>query len=180
VVGMEHRSRRRPWRLAAASAALLLALGACGGDDASTVEQGVEHGATGHPSDTTSVTTGETTGAGEPLVLEAPADAGTGRCLPPSADLLSDAAVAFDGTVRGIAGRLVDLDVSRWYRGGPADVVTVRAQPGSLQALIDAVAFEEGGRFLVAADDAGMLYVCGLSAPWNEDLAALYAEAFGG
>jgi hypothetical protein len=168
---MEPGIRPRRLRLASALAALLLSLGACGGGDPSTADPGAE--------DTPTSRASEATQAAEPLVLEAPADIGTGRCLPPSADLLSDAVVAFDGTVRSVEHRLVDLEVTRWYRGGPAEDVAVRAQPGSLQDLIGAVAFEEGGRFLVAADDAGVLFVCGLSAPWSQDLAALYAEAFG-
>ena len=169
---MPPRTRRRPRGLALAVACLVLALVGCGGDGAPTADS---------TADTTPTTeASRSSAAAEPIVLEAPADVGTERCRPPSAEVLAGAAVAFDGTVRDIEGEVADLHVSRWYRGGPAEVVTVRAQSESMQALVGAVALEEGGRFLVAADDAGVLFVCGLSAPWSEDLAGLYAEAFGG
>ncbi len=94
------------------------------------------------------------------------------------ADVLAEADVAFDGTVRSVEHGLVDLEVTQWYRGGDGDLARVRAQPGAMQALIGAVAFEEGGRFLVAGQ-GGDLMVCGLSAPYDDALADLYAEAFG-
>jgi hypothetical protein len=170
---MRPRSRRRLGWLAPAVAGLVLALVSCGGDDGDP---------TADPASETTPTTpaSQSRAAAEPIVLEAPADAGAGRCRPPSVQVLAGAAVAFDGTVSHLEDEVADLDVSRWYRGGPAEVATVRAQPESMQALVGAVALEEGGRFLVAADDSGVLLVCGLSAPWSEDLAKLYAEAFGG
>jgi hypothetical protein len=117
--------------------------------------------------------------AGEVVLLEAPPDAGAGRCMAPSADVLAEADVAFSGTVRSIEHGLVDVEVDDWYRGDGGDVAQVRAQSGQMQALIGAVAFEEGGRFLVAGID-GELMVCGLSAAYDEQLAGLYDEAFGG
>jgi hypothetical protein len=169
---MRPRTRRRPGGLAPVVAGLVLALVGCGGDRAPTADPAAETTPTTQAS--------QSSAAAEPIVLQAPADVGTGRCRPPSAGVLAGAAVAFDGTVRAIEDEVADVHVTRWYRGGPAEVVTVRAQPGSMQALVGAVALEEGGRFLAAADDAGLLLVCGLSAPWSEDLAKLYAEAFGG
>ena len=80
--------------------------------------------------------------------------------------------------MRSVEHGLVDLEVTQWYRGGSGDLARVRAQPGAMQALIGAVAFEEGGRFLVAGRD-GDLMVCGLSAPYDDALAGLYGEAFG-
>jgi len=41
------------------------------------------------------------------------------------------------------------------------------------------VDFREGERYLVAAT-GGSVAVCGLSGHYSQDLAALYAEAFGG
>ena len=120
-----------------------------------------------------------TSPAGETVLLEAPDDAGSGRGMAPSADVLGEADVAFSGTVRSIEHGLVDVEVDNWYRGNGGDVAQVRAQSGQMQALIGAVAFEEEGRFLVAGID-GELMVCGLSAAYDEQLAALYDEAFGG
>ncbi len=39
--------------------------------------------------------------------------------------------------------------------------------------------FEEGGRYLVSATD-GRVTVCGFSAPYSAELAALYEQAFPG
>jgi hypothetical protein len=152
-----------------------LALGGCGSsaqdDDMGGAESAAE-------ASTTAPTTASTP-AGEAVLLEAPPDAGAGRCMAPSADVLSEADVAFSGTVRSIEHGLVDVEVDKWYRGSGGDVSQVRAQSGQMQALIGAVAFEEEGRFLVAGID-GELMVCGLSAAYDEQLAALYDEAFGG
>ena len=149
-----------------------LTVAGCGSDaqdgDTGGAETGAEAGA-----ETSS------TPAAETVLLIAPEDAGTGRCMAPSADVLAQADVAFDGTVRSVEHGLVDLEVGTWYAGGDGDLVTVRAQPGAMQALIGAVAFEEGGRFLVAGQGSDLM-VCGLSAAYDEQLAALYAEAFGG
>ena len=70
------------------------------------------------------------------------------------------------------------LEVGHWYRGGDADQVTVQAPPAEMQALIQAVDFQDGQRYLVAAND-GFVTACGMTAPYSDELAALYAEAFG-
>ena len=68
--------------------------------------------------------------------------------------------------------------MTEWYRGGPADQVTVGAPPDGMQALVQAADFQIGQRYLVSAND-GFVTVCGFTAPYSDDLAALYAEAFG-
>jgi hypothetical protein len=72
----------------------------------------------------------------------------------------------------------VTLVPRRFYAGTPTDEVIVRAAPAQLSALVGAVRFREGERYLVTAS-AGEVSVCGLSAPWSRPLADLYAEAFG-
>ena len=47
-----------------------------------------------------------------------------------------------------------------------------------MQALVQAADFQTGQRYLVSAND-GFVTVCGFTAPYSDDLAALYAEAFG-
>ena len=111
------------------------------------------------------------------LRLSAPAPT-QGRCMMVTADALDRQQTAFDGTVTSIDGREVTLDVGHWYRGGDADMVVVEAADAELRALIQAVAFEQGGRYLVTAND-GVVTVCGFSAAYSDDLAALYSEAFG-
>ena len=111
--------------------------------------------------------------------LHAPgAGATSGRCLPPSADVLASADVAFDGTVEGIRGDLVTLQTTRWYAGTPTDLVTVQGPSEDLQALLAAVDFQDGGRYLVAASDSGKVMVCGFSAAHSQRLERLYGRAF--
>jgi hypothetical protein len=112
--------------------------------------------------------------------LLAPGAAATsGRCLPPSAEVLAGADVAFDGTVEKIEGDLVTLQATHWYAGSPTDEVTVKGPSEDLQALLVAVDFQDGGRYLVAASDHGRVMVCGFSAEFSPRLERLYGQAFG-
>ncbi len=112
--------------------------------------------------------------------LRAPgAGATSGRCLPPSADVLAGADVAFDGTVENISGDLVTLRTTHWYAGSPTDLVTVRGPSEDLQALLAAVDFQDEGRYLVAASANGRVMVCGFSAEHSPRLERLYGQAFG-
>jgi hypothetical protein len=101
-----------------------------------------------------------------------------GKCAVPTAELLANQETAFDGTVSTIADGTVTLDVIEWYRGGPADQVTVDVPPADMQALVQAANFQTGQRYLVSAND-GFVTVCGFTAAYSDDLAALYTEAFG-
>ena len=55
----------------------------------------------------------------------------------------------------------------------------MQAPDRDLQALLAAVDFREGERYLVAASD-GRVTLCGFSGPFSEELAELYAKAFPG
>jgi hypothetical protein len=101
------------------------------------------------------------------------------RCMVPSAATLSHQTTAFAGTVSSLAAGTVVLEPTRWYAGEPTDRVEVEAPSADLQALIGAVRFEQGGRYLVSAT-GGELTVCGLTAPYSARLAGLYDRAFGG
>ena len=119
---------------------------------------------------------------GTPTVahLAAPdAAAYSAKCLVPTAEVLAQQEVAFDGTVSSISDDTVTLDVSHWYAGGSADQVGVQAPAEELQELVGAVKFHAGGRYLVSASN-GQVTVCGFSAPYSADLAAVYAQAFPG
>ncbi len=112
--------------------------------------------------------------------LQAPDPAAySARCMVPNAEVLGQAGVAVDATVTGISDDTVTLSVDRWYAGQPTEEVQVQAPAEQLPALVEAVTFEEGGRYLLSATD-GRVSVCGFSAPYSADLAALYAEAFPG
>lgn len=106
-------------------------------------------------------------------------DAPAGRCLPPNANTIGRADVAFDGVVTSISGGVVTLDPSRFYTGDATDLVTVRAPSQDLQALLAAVRFEESGRYLVSAVD-GQVTLCAMSATYSPALAQLYEQAFAG
>jgi len=152
------------WLVAAAAAVVIVGAGAftllAGGDD--EVEQ---------PATVAEATVTE---------LRAPAaEAYDARCMVPSAEVLAGKQTAFSGTVDEIDGDLVTLTPDHWYAGNPTEVVTVSAPDETLAQLLSAVEFEDGGRYLVAADDRGDVMVCGFSAPWSAELADVYAEAFG-
>ncbi len=101
------------------------------------------------------------------------------RCMVPNADLIGQQTVALSGSVTTVAGGIVTLAVDHWYAGDPTDLVRVQAPAADLQQLIGAVGFEPDHRYLVSATD-GRVTVCGMSAPYSTDLAALYDQAFGG
>lgn len=123
---------------------------------------------------------GEGGGGGEPVVisLRAPA-ASTGRCMVPSAEMLSQQQVAFEGTVESIDDGTVVLTPTEFYAGDEADRVEVDAPAEQLTNLIGAVEFEVGGTYLVSAT-GGQVTVCGFSGPATPELQQLYADAFGG
>jgi hypothetical protein len=112
--------------------------------------------------------------------LHAPAaSAYAARCMLPSARTIAGQSVAFEGTVDDMADGLVRLTPTRWYHGTPTDEVTIEAPAPELADLIGAARFEPGRSYLVSATH-GRVTVCGLTAPYSADLAALYAEAFPG
>ncbi|MCB1246290.1 MAG: hypothetical protein KDB69_03385 [Acidimicrobiia bacterium] len=154
----EPRRSRAPWFVAAAAAVVaVLAVGAIaingsGGD--------------------------ETPMASEPLELTAgPSDA-LASCIMPSPEIVADVEVAFKGTVTGIDGEVVTLEVTDWYQGGDAPTVIVTA-PAGFEALIGSVPFAVGEHFLVTATNGTVNY-CGLSGPATPELQALFDAAFPG
>jgi hypothetical protein len=121
-----------------------------------------------------------TTGSTEPTVthLTAPS-AAAGRCMVPTADVLSQQTLAFEGTVQSMVGGVVTLEPSHFYAGDATDVVEVQAPPDELAQLIGAVDFQQGGTYLVSAT-GGRVTVCGFSGPATPALQSLYDAAFPG
>lgn len=171
--GVYERSRLT-WLVAAAAVLLIAGVGAFvlldGGGDDDVPAAGPEDSATpsAGPTESASVTT-----------LTVPPSVGSGRCAVPSAAILSQQALAFDGTVDEITDGIVTLTPTMFYSGEPAEQVQVEAPPAVLEALILAVKFEVGQRYLVSALD-GQVSVCGYSGPWSPQLEQLYVEAFPG
>ncbi|MGD9959200.1 hypothetical protein [Nocardioides sp.] len=162
----EPRARRGGWLLGAAAAVVIAGIGGYalvgrGGDGPSPI-------AGSEPSASATTST----------ELRAPG-AAQGKCMVPSAEILKGADVAFAGTVASIDDDQVTLDTDLWYAGDPTDQVVVTAPSQDMVALVSAVAFEDGQRYLVAAND-GVVMVCGFSAAYDEGLATLYGQAFPG
>lgn len=171
---------QRRWLTAAVAAAVLVVGGTVA---AVTLPRGADEGTLAVTTEPTDVTrrTGEG-GAGVPeasgtvLALEAPSGT-TGRCMVPTAESLARMDTALDGTVAGVSGDVVTLEVSRWYAGGGADLVELRSS-GELAALLGGVPeLEPGQRYLVSAVD-GTVTACGFTAPWSPVRAEMFERAF--
>jgi hypothetical protein len=162
VVPAELPRRRRPWLLAVAAAAVLVALvsGALllgGGGD----------GGTGSGQDPA------------PLALELPPADAAMSCIMFDVAFLAEMPVAFGGTVTAIEDGEVAVDVDRWYRGGEAEQVTIAVPGQQTSAALDGVDFRTGERYLITATD-GTVNGCGFSGPATPELENAFAEAFGG
>lgn len=178
--GTHHRSRLT-WIVAAAAVVLIGGGGALlvttQGDD----EPPASAGST--PSTSTAATDagGGETDAPEPTVTELSADAGAvgAKCLVPEAapDVVASQTTVVDATVTSISGSTVTLEPTRFYAGDETDLVVVQAPGPDMAALLSAVTFEEGGRYLVAATD-GRVTLCGFSAEYSDSLAGVYEQAF--
>ena len=159
---------RRAVRLLPAAATALVLLAGCAADEgASTPEPSAETTASESPTGSTS---------GDTVALTADASA-PGKCAMPSAEVLSTFGTAFEGTVTSVEGGTATLEVDQWYAGGDAPTVTVEAPSKSLEDLLLAVDFQEGGTYLVSAD-GDRVTLCGFTAETTPELEALYAEAF--
>jgi hypothetical protein len=116
-------------------------------------------------------------GGTAPLVLSAgESDPALMSCLPFSVDILDDMEVAFEGTVTGVAGDQLTLDVVTWYRGGDTEQVQITA-PLGMEALIGGIPFEVGGSYLVSATN-GVVNYCGYTGVATPELRTAFEQAF--
>lgn len=158
------RGRSRLTWLVAAAAVVLIALG-------------VAYAVLRQP--LTTVPLEEAAPAPDTLELALSDASAAGRCMTPTPATLGRAEVAFDGEVASVSDGRVVLRPTQFYAGGPADQVEVAQASQSRQDLILGVRFEEGSRYLLAAN-GGDVMVCGFSGGYDEELADLYAQAFAG
>lgn len=114
--------------------------------------------------------------AAPPLALSAGESDVMASCLPFSVEILADMEVAFEGTVTGVDGETVTLDVTRWFTDGEAEQVTITA-PAGMEALIGGIPFVEGADYLVTATN-GVVNYCGYTAEATPDMRAAFEEAF--
>jgi hypothetical protein len=163
-----HERSRLTWLVAAAAVILIAGVSAF-----VLVQRGADEdvpaaGPGGEPADPTTVTS-----------LSAPPDAGTAKCAVPTADILAQQGLAFDGVVDDISDGTVTLTPTMFYAGDPTDIVRVEAPPAELEGLLLFVDFQVGQRYLVSAAD-GQVSLCGYSGAWTPELEQLYVEAFPG
>ena len=97
-------------------------------------------------------------------------------CMVFDTAILADMPVAFEGTVTSVDGDVVTLEVDRWFTDGDATQVTLNA-PQGMEALIDGIAFEVGGQYLITATDGAVNY-CGYSAASTPEMRAAFEQAF--
>lgn len=100
-----------------------------------------------------------------------------GRCMVPDAQTLAGAGLAVDGVVESVTEGEATLVPRKFYTGEATDLVSVRGTDRELPVLLGSIDLQEGGRYLVAAND-GQVMLCGFSDRWSADLAQLYEEAF--
>jgi hypothetical protein len=112
-----------------------------------------------------------------PLKLKAPSPASASMCIQFSPDILAEMPVAFAGTVTSLGAHTVTLDVDHWYRGGDEAQVEIGRLDESAIALVGIPALNVGDRYLITATD-GVVSACGYSAPWSDEMAAIFAGAF--
>lgn len=104
-------------------------------------------------------------------------DDSTMKCMVPTARLLKQQELAFEGTVNTIEANAVSLDVKTWFKGDPTDQVVVRNADPQLRLALSGVDFEVGPTYLVSASE-GQVTMCGLSGEATPDLSRLFARAF--
>jgi hypothetical protein len=101
------------------------------------------------------------------------------KCREPQAARLAETAdFAFAGTVTGIAGNVVTLDVTKVYRGAAAGQARVEQAGDSSEQMLGSGKFETGKDYLVAAAQ-GSVMICGYSGEADlPGLRELFEKAF--
>ena len=150
----ERRGRRRALGLAAVAGLLLLAGAVTGGV--------VLHGHNGH------------TPAAGPLALVAASGSAGAKCAEPVPDQLRRFPTLFEGTVTSVKGPSVAFHVDQWLQGGDTDTVVLDSAPDRPEAMT----FTKGGKYIVAADKAGVVPLCGANMV-PEETVSEFRQAFG-
>lgn len=98
------------------------------------------------------------------------------KCAAPTAADAARQSVAFEGLVTQVQDGKVTLAPTHFFNGTETSLVTI-AEPD--QGMSEAPAeFVVGESYIVGAND-GQVAICGLTGPADDDLRALYEDAFG-
>ena len=119
-----------------------------------------------------------TSSGGDPAPSQQPGPA-IGHCVETySAETLANRDFAFDGTVTAIDGDSVTFAVNEAFRGDPGDSVSLQAEgmTGTSVTSVGGPSLAQGERYLVAGDDQ-FVWACGFTQPYDEAVAAEWAEA---
>jgi len=172
--GTHHRSKLT-WIVAAAATALI------GGGTVFALTQGGDDQGGGSAVDQPTQSSSESQATPTVTNLTLAGGVVASKCLVPEAspEVVAAQSLVFDGTVESISDGVVTLAPTRFYTGDETDLVTVQEPSDDMAALLSAVQFEEGGRYLVSATD-GQVTLCGFSAEYSDSLAAVYEQAFAG
>lgn len=113
------------------------------------------------------------------LTLSLPDGTTAASCIRFDAAILKDIPIAFAGKAASVGPDTVTLDVTHWYAGGTAQVVTLSTPGANTSIALDGVTFEAGKDYLVSATD-GTVTSCGYSGEANPTLQQAYTTAYGG
>jgi len=113
------------------------------------------------------------------MTLTLPAGDASGMCLRFSVDALRPMDVALSGTATEVGRSTVTLTPDHWYKGSDGSTTITLRTLGESVILEGGIVFEQGRRYLVTATQ-GTVNACGFSGQWTPQMAAAYAEAFGG
>jgi hypothetical protein len=177
-------SHGRPlWRIAGVAAAVVaIAVGVAvvangGGDDEGELAITTTTPPTAPATDPTPTSPAPT----EPvkakvLELSAPVEDMMAMCAVLDPTVLSQAPIAFKGTVTMAENGVVQLTIDEAYKGTDAQAATLSA-PEGMEALIGGVEWVVGEQYLVSAYD-GVVSYCGQTGPATPELQALFDQAF--
>ena len=115
---------------------------------------------------------------GSPSPNETPGG-GIGSCVETySSDTLANRDFAFDGTVTAIDGDSVTFTVNEVSKGDLGESITLQApgMTGTSVTSAGGLSLTQGDRYLAAGDDQ-FVWACGFTQPYDEAMAAEWAEA---
>ena len=117
-------------------------------------------------------------GGGNPSPSQEPGP-NIGSCVETySAETLANRDFAFDGIVTAIDGDSATFEVTEAFEGDLGDTITLQAagMTGTSITSAGGPSLAEGQRYLVAGDDQ-FVWACGFTQPYNQIVAAQWAEA---